>query len=135
MVSSPARRVHEERSRRRESPTGEDGGDSGKRAAGPEGRWHCQRKYKSRRRFERAVQCTTTRTVARTMRQASTGGARRGLTVMRRDPRGKDSVYLVSFAIVARLSGKRRFALAVPPDRPEATRLQSMPATTYAGVV
>src|SRR6188472_651664 len=51
MVSSPARQVHEERSRRRESPTGEDAQDSGNRVAGTEAGWRCQRKYKSRRRL------------------------------------------------------------------------------------
>ena len=51
VVSSPTRPVHEERSRRRESPTGEDGKGSGKRVAALKEAQHCQRKYKSRGRF------------------------------------------------------------------------------------
>ena len=51
VVSSPTRPVHEERSRRRESPTGEDGKGSGKRVAALREAEHCPRKYKSRGRF------------------------------------------------------------------------------------
>ena len=51
VMPSPARRVHEERSRRRESPTGEDGKGSGKRVAALKEAEHCPRKYKSRGRF------------------------------------------------------------------------------------